>query len=1753
MVYKKYVKKRGKVFGPYYYQSYREGDKVKKIYIGGEKEYKAYLKQRKKKKSVEQPKKPKKPGKIGRKSSRNSGGNKRFPFWIFFLLFGIGFLFIIGLQFDLESNQMKVSISENALENPLSRISGFVTSEIYNENLEEAYDNEIDLKIKEPIRIGNNVISENKNKRMEFDIQNGQLRLYFDLLNYGEFVESASEVLVKEGIVEENEIIQKIEEVISEKNVEEEIPKNLVKSPRIIGITGMSVENIEKVVKITKKIDIETVQENIDELNDGVLEEIGQDSVIEAENFNIIVNEDKAEEENVDYKWGYEVKLKDTDFMAKIAVTSDKGISLYEDNVLRIGNNLLSFQDLIDEGYNVRFDIPNLMGDVEKVEIVREIVEEESEEELVEETEIEEAEIEEEIVEEEIVGEENEEVPEDLVKNPGIVEEIVEEEEVEEIVEEESENIQEEVGEEVEESEIEEEIVEEEIIEESEIEAEIEEEIVEEEIIEESEIIEEIVEEENDVENVVEGSEQIGYGITGNLIKFFAGITGNAIENAKNSVEIRDLEYSNTLNVYIERDFSNTDYSIGDILYLDPTIRTINISDVTIATSDVNNVRKENNFTHLSISTQKPYKQSGYGLVFYDPFDINHSDNSTYDYTIMDNDGQVYLTGDGKWNITGGIIGPAYELDGIGDFINISYNESLNFSKSGSFTATSWFKLDKSGSDQILVSRSERYLFLHSKNNLSAITQSTRCDSNLNVTTGVWHLGVVTWNSTDISLYLDNETGSTCRETNLKNNNLQLVIGANATYGELFNGTIDEVMVFNGSLNSTQILNIYNNLSKRFKEYGNHTFHTAELNVSSTVEIITIMNDFQNFSKSSINLSLGYYSSSWSYTSTQVYAGNNTFRIAPGSTNISLNFSFYAGNKSKPFYSPTLFSTVNPIQIHLNGIANCTTLSQANTTYLQVGNILDNSLGGDCIKIAAENITFDGNGYWIKSDDAYSGVYSNKKNSTVKNVNITMGTGSGGIGIEFVDGGHNGLIKDNILGSQNIGITLDEGDYNIVDNNFVNVSCSSCKGIHVNKGHYNNITNNSVESATGNAINILRANNNTLINNSATGTGTGGTAIKIQGGSNETILINNTAKSTSKNGIWIQKSVDVLLVDNNGTSGTSNGINIQNSAGINLTKNYGRSTSSFGIQIQGGTYGNYENNIAKSNSKIGIYMFSNSNHNNLTGNIILSNTNMAFKLKSASNNTLIDNNFTGGAFGIKIQTSHHNFFEDCRGVIGSTKDVLINHSTNSYNNTFLNCTFDSEAVSGSGNELIRKWYYRAYTNYSNGTVIGGVRVLAHNVSGDLILNETTATNGYTPILNITEYINLAGTRSDYNNYTINASKSAKSIAHTYNVSFEKNNLKDIFTIVVAAANTVPDNPTVSLNSSNGLNKTLQNLYCFANITDPDKDKMNISVRWYMNNSLNFSLEYNVSAISGRIFNASLNSGNTSKGEVWGCGIKLFDGGILSTNFINSTSSVNVTILNTLPRVALLKPDDGNQTIDRTPNFTWTGNDDDGDSLQYEINITTYYTGGGRRKVCDISRAKATQGSASSFNPTDVLNCLWDNGYYFNWTVRAHDGDGYGNWNETERNISISSNVAISLSIDYINFSTIGMNGEDNTTDNNPKPFVLKNDGNVELNISVNATNPWDSINLPHQSYRYKIRNVSNTCFDYANTSTSWTNIPSSVTQAIQKLNFTVDQSSVCGNSSIDISVSIPNNEPPGNKTSYMTFTASLGEPGYGAD
>ncbi len=101
----------------------------------------------------------------------------------------------------------------------------------------------------------------------------------------------------------------------------------------------------------------------------------------------------------------------------------------------------------------------------------------------------------------------------------------------------------------------------------------------------------------------------------------------------------------------------------------------------------------------------------------------------------------------------------------------------------------------------------------------------------------------------------------------------------------------------------------------------------------------------------------------------------------------------------------------------------------------------------------------------------------------------------------------------------------------------------------------------------------------------------------------------------------------------------------------------------------------------------------------------------------------------------------------------------------------------------------------------------------------------------------------------------------------------------------------PDTPSPQINSTSGLNSTNDDLNCFATITDPDSDPLNVTVQWHKNTNLNQTLYYNNSYPSGTFFISTLSSGNTTAGESWSCSISINDGFLSS-----ASSSGNITIV-----------------------------------------------------------------------------------------------------------------------------------------------------------------------------------------------------------------------------------------------------------------
>jgi antitoxin component YwqK of YwqJK toxin-antitoxin module len=62
-------------------------------------------------------------------------------------------------------------------------------------------------------------------------------------------------------------------------------------------------------------------------------------------------------------------------------------------------------------------------------------------------------------------------------------------------------------------------------------------------------------------------------------------------------------------------------------------------------------------------------------------------------------------------------------------------------------------------------------------------------------------------------------------------------------------------------------------------------------------------------------------------------------------------------------------------------------------------------------------------------------------------------------------------------------------------------------------------------------------------------------------------------------------------------------------------------------------------------------------------------------------------------------------------------------------------------------------------------------------------------------------------------------------------------------LLMEESNTAPNTPSVGINSSEGENRTSEDLNCYATISDPEGNSMNATVRWYKNGVLNRTLNF----------------------------------------------------------------------------------------------------------------------------------------------------------------------------------------------------------------------------------------------------------------------------------------------------------------------
>jgi len=281
----------------------------------------------------------------------------------------------------------------------------------------------------------------------------------------------------------------------------------------------------------------------------------------------------------------------------------------------------------------------------------------------------------------------------------------------------------------------------------------------------------------------------------------------------------------------------NFAYSAPQIEFVNPTP---DDGTTTLNTSMEINV----SITEANLNEMK-FNWDGVNYSFYDDslvlmmnFDnvsaLGENDNLSVDVSKYGNNGTV--SGGAVWNSTGKYRG-AYEFDGVNDYIEVQDNVSLNFSN-GSFSFSVWINpltndgelvgvLDKGAGDWTSVANpTYGWYFGSMYSSVNYVFQISDGDSgtygdrlvigdfdNL----GWVHIVVTVDNANDnpsyIRGYINGENKAIIERTSKSFDSIDtsynLYIGKSRQFSREFNGTIDEVKIWNRSLSADEIKQIY--------------------------------------------------------------------------------------------------------------------------------------------------------------------------------------------------------------------------------------------------------------------------------------------------------------------------------------------------------------------------------------------------------------------------------------------------------------------------------------------------------------------------------------------------------------------------------------------------------------------------------------------------------------------------------------------------------------------------------------------------------------------------------------------------------------------------------------------------------------------------------------------------------------------------------------------------------------------------------
>ena len=295
------------------------------------------------------------------------------------------------------------------------------------------------------------------------------------------------------------------------------------------------------------------------------------------------------------------------------------------------------------------------------------------------------------------------------------------------------------------------------------------------------------------------------------------------------------------------------------------------------------------------------------------------------------NDGTVYGATLGEDR--NGEAGKAYEFDGVNDWIEVENDESFNFDWNDSFTISAWVKpyqLSNNYSPKSIIekwSESGGYPFVLRayENSGDKIIGFGRYDGtssvgvkikNDNLLSDFGHVIAVSVGMKVAIYYNGVQQDSEDFSLNNTTNNSKLFFGKRGPNLEFFNGSIDDVRIYDRGFSSAEILELYN-LEKPKIPLNDSNFQTAvdmwftnEANATATFGHISDWNTsavtdmsyaFEN--RTSFNENIAYWDTSSVTSMKYMFSGATSFNQPIGGWNVSS-----VGNMRDMFNSASSFN-----------------------------------------------------------------------------------------------------------------------------------------------------------------------------------------------------------------------------------------------------------------------------------------------------------------------------------------------------------------------------------------------------------------------------------------------------------------------------------------------------------------------------------------------------------------------------------------------------------------------------------------------------------------------------------------------------------------------------------------------------------------------------------------------------------------------------------------------------------------------------